>query len=127
MKTIKIGDTVQCWLPGWEEKGLKIIGKVKNVYYDKFYNIIFVMLDGMSNRYPCFELIYEKSKTVISEKLQNEFKKCIDKIIESRYEDDKINCNVMNLMGMVIREMALKQNEYKNIIEKITELTGEKK
>jgi len=49
----------------------------------------------------------------MSKQLEDDFKICIDRVIESRYEDDKINCCIMDLKSKVLREMAtLSNNKY---------------
>lgn len=51
---------------------------------------------------------------IMPKQLEDDFKTCIDRVIESRYEDDKINCCIMDLKSKVLREMATIHNsEYK--------------
>ena len=47
---------------------------------------------------------------IMSKQLEDDFKICIDRVIESRYEDDKINCCIMDLKSKVLREMATSSN-----------------
>jgi len=54
--------------------------------------------------------------SVMSESLEKAFELCIERGLESRYEDDKIHINIMNLKGKVLREMAEKERR-RNIPE----------
>ncbi|MDA3856396.1 MAG: hypothetical protein PF569_09125 [Candidatus Woesearchaeota archaeon] len=49
----------------------------------------------------------------MSKQLENDFKTCIDRVIESRYEEDKINCCIMDLKSKVLREMATNSDHAK--------------
>ena len=44
---------------------------------------------------------------IMSKQLEDDFKICIDRVIEFRYEDDKIYCCVMDWKTKVLREMAI--------------------
>lgn len=47
---------------------------------------------------------------IMSEQLEQDFKTCMERVIESKYEDDKINCCIMDLKTKVLREMAIKHD-----------------
>ena len=47
---------------------------------------------------------------IMSKQLEDDFKTCIKRVIESRYEDDKIDCCIMDLKSKVLREMATSSN-----------------
>jgi hypothetical protein len=48
----------------------------------------------------------EKSKVLMSPELEHEFLIAIERIIECRYEDDKIHLIIMNLKSSIIRYLA---------------------
>lgn len=56
--------------------------------------------------------------SIMPKQLEDDFKTCIDRVIESRYEDDKINCCIMDLKSKVLREMATSPNsDYAKCVE----------
>jgi ribonuclease HIII len=60
---------------------------------------------------------------IMSKQLEDDFKLCIDRVIESRYEDDKIHCCVMDLKSKILFAMATVHNsDYAKCIDDIMEL-----